>query len=588
MSSLAGQVQQKTYGVFYPERKSIFVGCLPSSSLPAFAQGGFSAAAGRQAKTPTKGVPNAGALSLEAAASTVLTFMKAFVNNQPLPGMLPLSDSDDNSDVCDGPLGPSGGPGTSGETAASRWAAKLAIYKSLPLIKPPPSSAPRYFRIATTHGEVQAIIRRALALDPSWSEVPSEYGNAPVWDLMWSWGRPPVDRARMLAWQRINHFRHAKELTRKDLLKKNLSRYQCLGEKMSSAFALQTLTFVLPKEYLQFAEAFGRNAQSSVANQHQLLTRRHVVDMQTNTAQQTPESNLWIMKPAGLSRGRGISVISDINQLNYAEGCIIQKYVHNPLLLDGYKWDLRLYVLVTSFSPLEAFLYTKGFARLSSRPFTADPAQVSDLFVHLTNSSVQKYSETSKGVMDALAGATDAQVGGTKCSLDYLWKRLQGQGIDTNAVWNSIVDLVVKSLICVDDVIPNQPNSFEVFGYDVLVDANLRPWLIEVNGSPSLSVDSAMDLAIKTQMIADTIALVKPLPMDRERLVSMLEKYQSVSAAPPAAQWESDLAGVLRGEAPRAIGEEPLSMGAYQRICPGTDAFNRAMKLKFTHFRKKS
>ncbi len=48
----------------------------------------------------------------------------------------------------------------------------------------------------------------------------------------------------------------------------------------------------------------------------------------------------------------------------------------------------------------------------------------------------------------------------------------------------------------------------QVFGYDVLIDTNLKPWLIEVNASPSMGVDSEVDVRVKGQMIADTVNLV--------------------------------------------------------------------------------
>ncbi len=48
-----------------------------------------------------------------------------------------------------------------------------------------------------------------------------------------------------------------------------------------------------------------------------------------------------------------------------------------------------MYVLVTSYSPLEAFLYREGFARISSKPFSLEEAQLHDRFVHLTNAAVQ-------------------------------------------------------------------------------------------------------------------------------------------------------------------------------------------------------
>ena len=126
-------------------------------------------------------------------------------------------------------------------------------------------------------------------------------------------------------------------------------------------------TFNLPKEYIPFVEQFHADA-SQLAD---------------------PGSNLWIMKPISLSRGRGICVVNDVSDVLHSDPVVVQRYIRNPCLIDGFKWDLRLYVLVTSFNPLEAFIYEEGFARFATHPYSKESGDITNNFIHLTNSSIQ-------------------------------------------------------------------------------------------------------------------------------------------------------------------------------------------------------
>jgi Tubulin-tyrosine ligase family len=84
-----------------------------------------------------------------------------------------------------------------------------------------------------------------------------------------------------------------------------------------------------------------------------------------------------------------VTVQSCYSAVRYSDQVVLQRYLAEPLLLDGYKFDLRIYVLVTSFNPLEAFIYREGFARLSTRLYSTSAGDVQNRYVHLTNSSIQ-------------------------------------------------------------------------------------------------------------------------------------------------------------------------------------------------------
>lgn len=86
---------------------------------------------------------------------------------------------------------------------------------------------------------------------------------------------------------------------------------------------------------------------------------------------------------------------SNMTQLNLAskENYVVSRYVDNPLLIGGKKFDLRMYVLVTNYKPLKVWIYNKGFGRFCNEQYTTDVAEIENMFVHLTNVAIQQYSE---------------------------------------------------------------------------------------------------------------------------------------------------------------------------------------------------
>eukprot|EP00892_Ulva_mutabilis_P002744 jgi/Ulvmu1/12470/UM009_0122.1 len=336
-----------------------------------------------------------------------------------------------------------------------------------------------HIRFRTTmHGTVvlQVMLWRG------WTEVEDEYD----WDIFWSdVATVGIDsgfeHSKLHDKQRLNHFPRHMELTRKDLMVKNLKKWRRQLTKAGHAQQIEfwPKTFRLPEEFGMFAEAFRRTG------------------------------GLWIMKPVGRCQGRGIFVVDRVSRVaawkktnderdpEKREIYIVSKYIENPLLIGGKKFDLRLYALVLSYSPLKVYLHRGGFARFSAVRYTNDRESMKDLYVHLTNVAIQK------------KGQGYDHESGMKWPIQRLKIFLQSE-YGTKAtikLFHEIQAIIIKSLLAVQHGVVQDKHCFELYGYDILVDKDLVPWLIEVNASPSLATDTAADFRLKFAMVDAALSL---------------------------------------------------------------------------------
>ena len=167
--------------------------------------------------------------------------------------------------------------------------------------------------------------------------------------------------------------------------------------------------------------------------------------------------------------------------------------------MGGKKFDLRLYVVVTSYSPLNVWIYRSGFARFTNARYNSDVSDITNNFMHLTNVAIQKTAEDY-----------DKRTGG-KWDLRRLKLHMMSQfGQETtDAVFWEMQMIIIRSLLSAQGVMINDKHCFELYGYDIMIDDTLKPWLIEVNASPSLSANTQEDYVMKCEMLNDVLGEVE-------------------------------------------------------------------------------
>ncbi len=212
-----------------------------------------------------------------------------------------------------------------------------------------------------------------------------------------------------------------------------------------------------------------------------------------------------------MARGTGIKVVNKWNQIPKNSPLIVQRYIAKPHLINDTKYDLRIYVLMTSVNPLKIFLYDEGLVRFASNKYATNSSSLSDVYMHLTNYSINKNNSSYTPNEDPEVRQ------GHKWTLASLWQHFAEAGIDSKVVWERIKDMVIKTIVSAEhSMLPLVRGNFasrncgyELFGFDVLLDSSLKPWLIEVNISPSLHSSSPLDLEVKSPLATEVFNIVR-------------------------------------------------------------------------------
>lgn len=266
--------------------------------------------------------------------------------------------------------------------------------------------------------------------------------------------------------------------------------------------------------------------------------------------------NLWMVKPAAKSRGRGIATFRSLQALfEYCDMThkqpkpggsmwIVQKYIENQLLIANRKFDLRQWVLVTKWNPLTIWFYDECYARFSAAEFTTKHDDLRNEYVHLVNNSVSKkscafhdrvFAENGDEIVDCMWTLQQFR--------DYLtWRHNEEPFPESKTIGRRVVDtprdqesrsckqvfckttgvdggddffaasvqpamqhIATCALLCAQDSVEPRSNSWELFGFDFMLDDSGKPWLIEINSSPACDYSTAVTESFVQRALVDIL-----------------------------------------------------------------------------------
>ncbi|XP_073459171.1 inactive polyglycylase TTLL10 [Aquarana catesbeiana] len=234
------------------------------------------------------------------------------------------------------------------------------------------------------------------------------------------------------------------------------------------------------------------------------------------------DDQTWICKPTGLNQGRGIYLLKNQEQVDTLQSqiqtmmensmakkipakCpqarIVQRYIPNPLLLEGKKFDIRSYLLIASAVPYYVF-FSHGYVRLTCNPYDL---KSDDLTGHLTNQYMQKknplYSEMKEETVWAMERFNNYvnENFATAKSLPQDWV--------LNVFTKRMQQIMIHCFLSVKSKLECRRGFFDLIGCDFLIDDDFKVWLLEMNCNPALHTNCEVLKEVIPNVVNETLDL---------------------------------------------------------------------------------
>jgi hypothetical protein len=199
---------------------------------------------------------------------------------------------------------------------------------------------------------------------------------------------------------------------------------------------------------------------------------------------------LFIAKPSRGTGGQNMTISRDVAALAAKPDVVVQRYVERPYLVDGRKGHVRLHGVVTSLDPFRAYLQAEGVVRFAPETYDVSDAGLADVHAHVTNTALHK--DHPKLVVSQKAEEENV---GAVWSLSAYLDRLKADGVDVGALREELKSLVrgflrmvhAEGVFGAQARYPRRSFPAKLFGLDVLIDADAKPWLIEAQRKPAMA-----------------------------------------------------------------------------------------------------